>query len=93
VLHFNQLKKLYKAMAAYFLDKLNVDMSSEACKDVVPNLNAIAKEHSKDDVLKFVQLTVALAVQCDKNQEYIARIQTLSQECQHHIMLSIEQVM
>jgi hypothetical protein len=38
------------------------------------------------------RLTLAIAVQCDKNKEFIEKIQGLSQGDQHCLMKAIEQV-
>ncbi|KAI8594819.1 hypothetical protein EDD21DRAFT_294139, partial [Dissophora ornata] len=42
-----------------------------------PNLNAIAKDGDVVEVLKLCELMIAVAVQCDRNQYYIQKIQTL----------------
>lgn len=38
------------------------------------------------------RLTLAIAVQCDKNKEFIEKIQGLSEGDQHCLMKAIEQV-
>ena len=57
-----------------------------------PNLNAIAKAGDTIEVLKLCELVIAIAVQCERNQHYIHKIQSLPHTSQHALMLSLEQV-
>ncbi|RKO91922.1 hook-related protein family, partial [Blyttiomyces helicus] len=57
-----------------------------------PDLTAIARDADTAETLRFAQLVVALAVQCENNQKYIIKIQMLEQESQHALMLGIETV-
>lgn len=56
------------------------------------NLNSIAKDDDIRETIKLCQLIICIAVQCHKNQIYIGKIQSLSQQSQHALMLSIEEV-
>jgi len=38
------------------------------------------------------RLTIAIGVQCEKNKEFIDKIQGLSETDQHYLMRAIEQV-
>ncbi len=58
----------------------------------VPDLQAVANEYNVPSTLMMCRLTVAIAVQCDKNKEFIEKIQGLSEEDQHCLMKAIEQV-
>ena len=58
----------------------------------VPDLQAIAKDHNITATLIMCRLTIAIAVQCEKNKEMIGKIQGLSETNQHSIMRAIEQV-
>lgn len=88
VLKINNLKKLHKLVTRYFEEVL--DRPSALLPPV--NLNAIAKDSDVRETLKLCQLVIFIAVQCDKNQIYIAKIQGLSPQSQHSLMLSIDQV-
>ncbi|RUS13083.1 hook-related protein family, partial [Endogone sp. FLAS-F59071] len=89
VLKFNNLKKLYKLVTRFYEEILGQSTDNL----LAPNLNAIAKESDVVETLKLCQMVIALAVQCENNQIYIEKIQTLSPALQHALMLSIEQVM
>ncbi|KAI9262267.1 hypothetical protein BDA99DRAFT_71902 [Phascolomyces articulosus] len=89
VLKINNLKKLHKLVSRYYEEVLDRD------SDNLPsiNLNAIAKDADMKETIKLCQLVICIAVMCNKNQIYIAKIQHLSQTAQHALMLSIEDVM
>ncbi|KAJ3333713.1 hypothetical protein HDU76_004859 [Blyttiomyces sp. JEL0837] len=89
VLKFNNLKKLYKLLTGYYEEVLGQNTSALD----VPNLTSIARDSESSEILKLAQLIVALAVQCEHNQKYIAKIQSLEELSQHALMLAIEQVM
>ncbi|KAJ3020272.1 UNVERIFIED_CONTAM: Protein Hook 1 [Siphonaria sp. JEL0065] len=91
VLKFNGLKKTYKLVTSYYDEVLGQTHVSTAL--AVPNLTAIARDDDTEEVLKFAQLVVTLAVQCENNQKHIERIQSLAPESQHALMLAIEQIM
>lgn len=88
VLRFGALKRLYRLMTQYFADVLQKPTSSLD----VPDLQAIAKDHSVSATLIMCRLTIAIGVQCEKNKEFIDKIQGLSEADQHHLMRAIEQV-
>lgn len=89
VLRFSSLKRLYRLMTQYFADVLRKPTSSLD----VPDLQAIAKDHNLPAVLTLCRLTLVIGVQCEKNKEFIDKIQGLSEADQHHLMKAIEQVM
>lgn len=89
VLRFSALKKLYRLMTQYFADVLQKPTSSLD----VPDLQAIAKDGNVHAILSLCRLTIAIGVHCEKNKEFIEKIQELSQEDQHCLMKAIEQVM
>ncbi|KAI8049553.1 HOOK protein-domain-containing protein [Syncephalis plumigaleata] len=93
VLKFNNLKKIYKVLTRYYEEVLGFPAGFPAGALVVPNLNAIAKDNDLGELVRLLQLVIALAVQCPRNQVYIEKIQGLSQESQHALMLAIEEVM
>ncbi|KAF9430536.1 hypothetical protein BGZ94_006331 [Podila epigama] len=85
---YNNLKKLHKLITRYLEERLGqslVDLEP-------PNLNLIAKESDTLELLKLCELVIAIAVQCDRNQYYIKKIQSLPQDSQHALMLSLEQI-
>jgi protein HOOK3 len=88
VLRFNSLKRVYRLMTQYFSDILG--QPTDALE--VPDLQAVAKDHSARSTLIMCRLTLAIAVQCDRNKEFIEKIQGLSEVNQHHLMKAIEQV-
>lgn len=85
---FNNLKKLHKLVTRYIEEKLGQSLSELD----PPNLNAIAKAGDPIEVLKLCELVIAIAVQCERNQHYIHKIQSLPHASQHALMLSLEQV-
>ncbi|KAJ3289904.1 hypothetical protein HK104_007134 [Borealophlyctis nickersoniae] len=89
VLKFNNLKKLYKVLIGFYEEVLGQNTAGLE----VPNLTSIARDADVIELLKLSQLIIALAVQCENNQKYIAKIQSLSQQSQHSLMLAIEMVM
>ncbi|KAI9595395.1 HOOK protein-domain-containing protein [Syncephalis fuscata] len=93
VLTFNNLKKIYKVLTRYYEEILGFPAGFPAGALAVPNLNAIAKENDLVELVKLFQLIIAMAVQCGRNQVYIEKIQSLSQESQHALMVTIEEVM
>jgi protein HOOK3 len=58
----------------------------------VPDLQAIAKDYSKHEILTLCKLTIAATVQSDRKKEVIERIQRLSEDVQGQLMKAIEQV-
>ncbi|TFK42804.1 hypothetical protein BDQ12DRAFT_293653 [Crucibulum laeve] len=89
VLRFSALKRLYRLMTQYFSDVLQKPTTSLD----VPDLQAIAKDHNVAATLLMCRLTIVIGVQCEKNKEFIEKIQGLSETDQHHLMKAIEQVM
>ncbi|KAF8185017.1 HOOK protein-domain-containing protein [Mycena galopus ATCC 62051] len=89
VLRFSALKRLYRLMTQYFADVLQKPTSSLD----VPDLQAVAKDHAVSATLTMCHLTIAIGVQCEKNKQFIDKIQGLSETDQHYLMKAIEQVM
>ena len=75
-------------MAQYFSDVLQKPTTGLD----VPNLQAMAKDYDSAATLIMCRLTIAIGVQCEKNKEFIDKIQGLSEVDQHHLMKAIEQV-
>jgi protein HOOK3 len=88
VLRFNAVKRVYRLITQYFSDVLG--QPTDALE--VPDLQAVAKDYNIPSTLMMCRLTLAIAVQCDKNKEFIEKIQGLSEANQHHLMKAIEQV-
>jgi len=76
-------------MTQYFTDVLQKPTGSLD----VPDLQAIAKDHNIAATLIMCRITIAIGVQCEKNKQFIDKIQGLSEVDQHHLMKAIEQVM
>ncbi|KAK0210396.1 HOOK-domain-containing protein [Desarmillaria ectypa] len=89
ILRFGSLKRLYRLITQYFSDVLQKPTSSLD----VPNLSAMAKDYDITAILIMCRLTIAIGVQCEKNKEFIEKIQGLSEVDQHTLMKAIEQVM
>jgi protein HOOK3 len=88
VLRFSALKRLYRLLTQYFAEVLQKPTSGLE----VPDLQAIAQDRHVGATLIMCRITIAIAVQCEKNKEIIDRIQKLSEEDQHYLMKAIEQV-
>ncbi|KAI0747833.1 HOOK-domain-containing protein [Daedaleopsis nitida] len=89
VLRFSSLKKLYRLMTQYFSEVLHQPTSALE----VPDLQAIAKDYNVHATLIMCRLAIAIAVQCENNEEIIERIQKLTESEQHALMRVIEQIM
>jgi protein HOOK3 len=88
VLRFASLKRLYRLITQYFADILHQPTSALD----VPDLQAVAKGHDEAATLILCRLTIAIAVQSEKNKDVIDRIQRLTEAKQHILMKAIEQV-
>lgn len=75
-------------MTQYFADVLQKPTSGLD----VPDLQAIAKDHNLPATLIMCRITIAIAVQCEKNKDIIEKIQGLGEIDQHYLMKAIEQV-
>jgi protein HOOK3 len=82
------MKRVYRLMTQYFSNLIG--QSTEALE--VPNLMAMAQDNDVPSILSMCRLTLAIAVHCDKNKEFIEKIQGLSEADQHPLMKAIEQV-
>ena len=88
VLQFSALKRIYRLLTQYFAEVLMQPASGLE----VPDLQAMAKDHDISATLGLCRLTLAIAVQCEKNKEFIGKIQALGETDQHYLMRAIEQV-
>lgn len=88
VLRFSTLKRLYRLLTQYFTDVLQKPTSGLE----VPDLQAIAKDYNMSATLVLCRMTIAIAVQSEKNKEIIEKIQKLNESAQHQLMKAIEQV-
>lgn len=88
VLRFSTLKRLYRLLTQYFTDVFQKPTSSLE----VPDLQAIAKDYNVGATLILCRMTIAIAVQSEKNKEIIEKIQKLNEGAQHQLMKAIEQV-
>jgi protein HOOK3 len=88
VLRFSTLKRLYRLMTQYFSDVLQCPMGNLE----VPDLQAIAKDHNVAATLTMCRMTIAIGVQCERNREFIDKIQGLNETDQHYLMKAIERV-
>ena len=88
MLRFSALKRLYRLMTQYLADVLQKPTSNID----VPDLQSIAKQHNHSALLTLCRMAIVIGVQCEKNREFIDKIQSLSQSDQHHLMRAIEQV-
>lgn len=88
VLRFSTLKRLYRLLTQYFTDVLQKPTSGLE----VPDLQAIAKDYNISATLILCRMTIAIAVQSEKNKEIIEKIQKLNESAQHQLMKAIEQV-
>jgi protein HOOK3 len=58
----------------------------------VPNLQTMAKDEDASTSMLMCRLTLVIGVQCERNKEFIEKIQGLSETDQHYLMKAIEQV-
>ena len=77
-----------------FTEALDEDVLHVLCEYLdVPDLPAIAKDHSPFPTLILCRLVIAITVQSKRNKEIIDKIQGLGETDQHYIMKAIEQVL
>lgn len=84
----NNLKRIYKLITSYFEEHLGL----KADGIDPPNLTAIAKDEQVLEIVKMVSLVIGLAVQSEKQQQVILKIQDLQEQTQHALMIIIQQV-
>jgi len=89
VVIFNRLKKIYSLISGYYAEELGQSIVEVEA----PNFNLISKNKDTAEIIKFAQLVLVLAVQSEKNKEYISKITSLNQANQQWIMISIEEIM
>ncbi|KAI7872978.1 hypothetical protein BDF14DRAFT_1716129, partial [Spinellus fusiger] len=89
VLKINNLKKLHKLLSRYFTEVLGQDQDNMPTID----LTKIAKDADFRELHKLCQLVLYIAVQCHNNQIYIEKIQGLSPQTQHALMINIDEMM
>ncbi|KAI9567253.1 HOOK-domain-containing protein [Boletus coccyginus] len=88
ILRFSTLKRLYRLLTQYFTDVLQKPTSGLE----VPDLQAIAKDYDISATLVLCRMTIAIAVQSERNKEIIEKIQKLNESSQHQLMKAFEQV-
>lgn len=88
VVRFTALKRLYRLMTQYFADVLQMPTNSLE----IPDLQAVAQDQNVIHTLIMCRLAIAIGVQCERNKEFIERIQGLNEIDQHHLMKAIERV-
>ncbi|KAL0072932.1 hypothetical protein F4703DRAFT_1166098 [Phycomyces blakesleeanus] len=88
VLKVNNLKKLDKLLSRYITEVLGEDHKKLPAVD----LTKIAKDANFRELHKLCKLVLYVAVHCSRNQIYIEKIQELSEEKQHALMLNIHEV-
>jgi len=88
VVVFNRLKKIYSLISEFYTEELGQSI----VEIETPNFNSIAKNKDSGEILKLAQLILVLAVQSEKNKEYIQKITSLNQSSQQWLMISIEEV-
>lgn len=86
VLKFNYLKKLVKLISSYF-DEI-IGKHYESLQRI--NLMAISKDSDPSEICKLALMVLVMAVQSPRNKVFIDKIQTMSQNDQHLLMMCIE---
>jgi len=89
VVIFNRLKKIYSLISGFFAEELGQSI----VEIDAPNFNLISKNKDTREIIKFAQLILVLAVQSEKNKDYIQKITSLNQGNQQWLMISIEEIM
>ena len=67
-------------------------ISSAALLLDAPNLTAATRDGDEKELIKLVQVIIALAVQSDDREKFIQKIRALETSSQHRLMVAIEQV-
>ncbi|EPS38951.1 hypothetical protein H072_7283 [Dactylellina haptotyla CBS 200.50] len=91
VVRFQNLKKIHKALVHYYTSTLGSHAPSSS--KYAPDLLAIAREVNKRELVKLIKLVVIVAVQSERREHYITKIQELSSTSQTELMLVINQMM
>jgi len=81
---------LWKLIISYYEDHLGI--SSAALLLDAPNLTAATRDGDEKELIKLVQVIIALAVQSDDREKFIQKIRALETSSQHRLMVAIEQV-
>jgi hypothetical protein len=87
IVKFNNLSRLLKLIISYFEESIGQTLSE------LPNLTAIARDSDTDELLLFLQLIVAVAVQSTNKERFIKDIQELPPNVQEDIMMAIQATM
>ncbi|ODQ53234.1 hypothetical protein SAICODRAFT_80119, partial [Saitoella complicata NRRL Y-17804] len=90
VLRWNYLKRLFRDLERYYTEVLGQPPFAAA---YLPNLSMLAKDANVAEIRKLMSLAVVAAVQSEKRENYVKKIQTLSSEQQTALMVELSQIM
>ncbi|BFZ61072.1 ubiquitin-like protein atg8 [Saitoella coloradoensis] len=90
VLRWNYLKRLFRDLERYYTEVLGQPPFAAA---YLPNLSMLAKDGNVAEIRKLMSLAVVAAVQSEKREDYVQKIQTLSSEQQTALMVELSQIM
>jgi hypothetical protein len=88
-LKLSNLKKILKSIQDYYNDSLHLDLS----KFPMPEAGKIAEHNNTEDMMRFLQLLLGIAVQCEQKEKYIQGIMGLHESVQHTVMELIQELM
>ncbi|KAK6523919.1 hypothetical protein TWF281_001883 [Arthrobotrys megalospora] len=91
VVRFQNLKKIHKALVHYYTS--NLQRRAPTSSKYAPDLLAIAREGSQREIVKLVKLVVIVAIESERREYCITKIQKLSSTSQTEFMLVIDQMM
>ncbi|KRY23848.1 Protein Hook -like protein [Trichinella patagoniensis] len=85
-LRANVLRKILKSVLKYNEEICNNVIS----KNILPNVMVIARDGSKEEIIKFIRIVVAAAVNGPRRDGMIKNIFDLEKSVQHTLMLTIQ---
>ncbi|KAG5518885.1 hypothetical protein PMAC_002416 [Pneumocystis sp. 'macacae'] len=90
VLRLNNIKRLYKYLARYYEERLN--RCFPEVNEYIPDLEAIAKDFSEKETIKFLKLVLACCFLSDQHEKYLKKIQNLDVQIQTTLEKIIQEV-
>ncbi|KAG5439140.1 hypothetical protein PCANB_001439 [Pneumocystis canis] len=91
VLRLNNVKRIYKYLTRYYEEQLKWHLPD--VNKHIPNLEAIAKDLSEEETIKFLKLILTSSILSNQHEKYVKKIQNLDTEIQTILKKAIQEVM
>ncbi|KTW29569.1 uncharacterized protein T551_02185 [Pneumocystis jirovecii RU7] len=90
VLRLNNIKRLYKYLSRYYEERLNRYFPET--NEYVPDLEAIAKNFSEKETIKFLKLVLACCFLSDQRKKYLKKVQNLDLQIQTVLEKTVHEI-